>query len=76
MALLAPKTHRTFQLFVRCSNCLRNSSMPLLVPDVPDAPETAEELEYSGALASVRFFCRHCESAIGQITGVSGGELV
>lgn len=75
MGLAAEKCSRLFVLFVRCSNCLREKTIPVSVPNVPDAPRDGEELIESSYLASLRFECAQCESSIGELIGVGGGEL-
>ncbi len=63
----------TFELFIRCENCLRESLMVVEVPDVDDAPRDADQLADSNFLANLRFTCRHCRGNIGCVFGVAQG---
>jgi len=76
MGLAAEKCSRLFVLYVRCSNCLKEGTVPVSVPNEPDAPRDGEELIESAYLGSLRFSCQRCESPIGELVGVGGGELI
>jgi hypothetical protein len=73
MLALKPK-YRTFTLFIRCENCLRETMRDLNVPPGDDAPSDADELIDSGFLNNLSFCCGHCDSAIGRLVGVNVGE--
>lgn len=60
-----------FKLHIRCENCVRDYALLLDVPDVEDAPTTVDELIESEFLARQRFTCHVCESAIGNLIGVT-----
>lgn len=60
-----------YELHFFCSNCLKNQSAFLDVPDIEDAPRDAEELAESALLQRVRFVCDQCEGTIGTLVGIS-----
>jgi hypothetical protein len=60
-----------FQLFVRCTNCLRDTSPVLDVPVADDAPTDVDELLESAALQQFRFECQDCGSAIASLVGAN-----
>lgn len=76
MGLALVQSYRLFRLFIRCAHCLHDSVLDLPVPLHPDAPQTAGELECSGALSGVPFICQRCEGTSGRLTGISGGQIV
>lgn len=65
---------KEFNLHVRCSNCSRESGQTVSVPIGEGSPEDLEQLLESSALQNTPYQCRHCESVIGQLFGVSEGE--
>ena len=71
MGLAVEKMPSQLRLHIRCENCLRESSKVLDIPLGIDMPRDAYDLEESGLLGSVRFFCTPCESTIGQLFGIS-----
>ncbi|TRC78548.1 hypothetical protein FJV80_24720 [Mesorhizobium sp. WSM4310] len=75
MGLAVRKETRVFTLHVRCTNCLRESVLPIEIPDEEGAPANADDLVESGCLDRIRFQCGPCESVIAQLIGISGGEL-
>lgn len=75
MGLALRKETRVFTLHVRCSNCLRESTVHIEIPNEEGAPADADDLVESGCLDHVRYQCSPCESVIGQLIGVSGGEV-
>jgi hypothetical protein len=74
MGLALRKFYRTFSLHIRCENCLRETTRILDVPPGDDSPLSADELIESGFLRNMTFACAHCDSAIGQLFGISTGE--
>lgn len=64
-----------FRIYVRCSDCMATSSKRVVIPDVEDAPRSVDEFVESGAMASVRFACLRCESAIAEVIGVNEVEV-
>lgn len=76
MGLAAERETRLFRLLVRCTNCLRDSEVPLTIPVGEGAPCDREALVESAVLNELKFQCSRCESVIGQIVGISGGELI
>lgn len=69
MQLWSGGSSRKFELQIRCENCRRETARHVSVPDVDDAPSDVDELVESGFLASLRFSCVNCESAIGRLVG-------
>lgn len=67
---------RSFALLIRCSNCARDSEQEILVPCVDDAPSDVQEFLESAVLARFSYSCIDCESAIGRIIDVTGGQVV
>lgn len=76
MGLAQEKCDRVFLLFVRCTNCLADSTQHLMIPNVADTPRDTDELLESAALASMKFRCERCEGSIGELIGIGGGELL
>lgn len=66
-----PAVLARYELHLHCSNCLKNGSAFLDVPDVEGAPCDEEELAESALLSRQRFLCEVCESAIGTLVGIS-----
>lgn len=62
--------YRAFTLFLRCENCLRDSSKVVEVPPGDDSPTSADELLESGFLANVTFSCGPCGATIAQLVGI------
>lgn len=61
----------SFDLFIRCSNCLRDSARTLSFSNGPCTPTDVDELMESGCLNQVAYECEQCGSVIGQITGIN-----
>jgi hypothetical protein len=62
---------RGFLLHLHCANCQRPSTKTLAVPCVEGAPGTVDEFIEQMTARPVPFFCRHCESLIGDLVGVT-----
>lgn len=60
----------SFELVIRCDNCMRESVRRLNVPDVDDAPSDVDELLDSALLAHIGYGCMRCHGVIGQVTGI------
>ena len=62
---------RIFLVHCQCANCQRPSTKRVPIPMVEGAPGTVDE--FIGALEHnpVPFSCRHCESLIGELVGVT-----
>ena len=71
MGLALQNEWREFVLHIRCSNCNRESTQLVSVPAEEGAPEDIDELIHSAALQNTPYVCVHCDSAIGQLIGVS-----
>lgn len=71
MRLALEKTYRSFRLFIRCENCLRETAKVLDVPPGDDAPEDADDLIESGFLSNLSFCCGHCDSPIGRLFAIN-----
>lgn len=63
----------TFELHIRCDNCMRESVTEVNVPDVDDAPLDPEDLLGSAFLQSIPYRCRHCDGVIGRLFSITGG---
>lgn len=72
MGLAVERMPVQLRLHIRCENCLRESSKLLDVPPEADVPTDAYDLEKSGLLQNLTFFCQPCESTIGRLFGISG----
>lgn len=57
----------TFELHLRCENCMRESRKVVNVPNVDDAPCDPEDLIDSAFLQSIPYSCRHCHGSIGKL---------
>lgn len=62
---------RVFIVHCQCSNCLRPSSKRVPIPAVEGAPGSVDEFIEMLEHAPVPFACRHCESIIGELVGVT-----
>jgi hypothetical protein len=72
---LALRTSRyQYSLLVRCSNCLKDKAMAVVIY-CEGIPRQCD-LEDSEELQSLRYECERCGSLIGQVVGVSGGSQV
>lgn len=60
-----------FVVHCLCSNCQRPSSKRVPVPPVEGAPDTVDEFIEALEHNPVPFMCRHCESLIGELVGVT-----
>ncbi|MDQ1183556.1 hypothetical protein [Agrobacterium larrymoorei] len=69
---LALKSYRAFELFLRCENCMRETSRVIDVPPGDDSPNDADELMESGFLANLSFSCGPCGHPIAQLIGIKG----
>lgn len=65
------KGSRTFMLHCLCSNCQRASSKRVQVPKVEGAPADVDEFVAALEHQPVPFACRHCESLIGELVGIT-----
>lgn len=74
MGLALMKGQPPMRLHIRCANCLRESSRELEVPAGVDLPSDAHELGEGGYLDNVPFHCGHCDSSIGKLFAISGGN--
>lgn len=66
-----PSIAARFVLHLMCTNCLRQKTQHLDVPEMEDAPTCVDDLAGSQALASVRFVCQGCEGAIAEVIGIN-----
>lgn len=62
---------RKFHLHVQCSNCQRPSTQDVVVPAKLDAPTDVDEFVEQLETRPVPFHCRHCDSSIGELVGVT-----
>ncbi len=60
-----------FLVHCQCANCQRPSTKRVPVPRVDDAPATVDEFIEALEHSPVPFMCRHCESLIGELVGVT-----
>lgn len=65
------KGSRVFVVHCMCANCQRPSAKRVAVPPVEDAPSTVDEFIDALENNPVPFLCRHCESLIGELVGVT-----
>ena len=72
--LMALAGDRKFKLHLRCESCLATSTRVLSVPRVEDAPVYVDELMESAALQNLPFHCGRCDSMIGHVVAVTGGD--
>lgn len=63
-------SYRAFTLFLRCENCLRESSKVIELPPGDESPTCADELLESGFLANVSFCCGPCGNTLAQLIGI------
>lgn len=73
MGLALRNDWREFLLHIRCTNCNRQSIQGVSVPADEGCPEDVNDLIHSAALQNTPYRCLHCDSAIGQLIGVSEG---
>ena len=62
---------RKFLLHVNCSNCQRPSTKTVPIPVAEGAPASIDEFLEALEHNPVPFYCRHCESLIGELVGVT-----
>ncbi len=62
---------RSFLLHLHCANCQRPSTKAVVVPIAEGAPSTVDEFIDMLEYRPVPFSCRHCESLIGELVGVT-----
>lgn len=62
---------RVFIVHCHCANCQRPSARRVAVPLVEGAPSTVDEFIQAMEHNPVPFICRHCESLIGELVGVT-----
>lgn len=62
---------RTFVLHCHCSNCQQPSTKRVQVPIAEGAPSSVDEFVEMLEYQPVPFSCRHCESLIGELVGVT-----
>lgn len=62
---------RVFIVHCHCANCQRPSAKRVSVPQADGAPESVDEFIEALAHNPVPFSCRHCESLIGELVGVT-----
>ena len=62
---------RGFLLHCHCANCQRPSTKLVIVPAVEGAPSTVDEFLEALQAQPVPFFCRHCESLVGNLVGIT-----
>lgn len=75
MGLALRRDYRSFHLHIRCENCLRETMRVIEVPPGDGSPDDADELIESGFLGNMNFCCSHCDCVIGQLFGISQGEM-
>jgi hypothetical protein len=73
MGLAVLKSTAPFTLFLRCDNCMRDSTRCIELPVGDDIPRDPDELIESAFLGSLKFNCRPCGGVIGQLVGIEGG---
>jgi hypothetical protein len=62
---------RIFIVHCHCANCQRPSARRVAVPPVENAPATVEAFIEAMEHNPIPFVCRHCESLIGDLVGVT-----
>lgn len=62
---------RVFLVHCQCANCQRSSTKRVAVPRVVDAPSNVDEFIEALEHTPVPFTCKHCESLIGELVGVT-----
>lgn len=62
--------YKAFTLFLRCENCLRETTRIIEVPPGDDSPCDVDELLESGFLSQISFQCGPCGNPIAQLIGV------
>ena len=62
---------KVFLVHCQCANCQRPSTKRVPVPCVEDAPSSVDEFIDAMEHNPVPFTCRHCESLIGELVGVT-----
>ena len=62
---------RIFLVHCLCANCQRPSTKRVPVPPVDGAPRSVDEFIEGLEHAPLPFTCRHCESLIGELVGVT-----
>lgn len=60
-----------FLVHCLCANCQRPSAKRVVVPPLDDAPTSVDEFIEALEHNPVPFSCRHCESLIGELVGVT-----
>lgn len=60
-----------FKLYLRCTNCRKDSAHMLAVPQVDDAPSDVDELVDSSILRTQCFLCDRCDSPIATLVAVT-----
>lgn len=67
MGCVALKYKASFELHIRCDNCMRETVKTLDVPNVDDAPTDPEDLIDSAFLQSIPYRCTTCQCQVGQL---------
>lgn len=67
MGVAALEYKASFELHIRCENCMRESVKTVDVPDVDEAPIDPEDLVDSAFLQSIPYSCRPCGGVIGRL---------
>lgn len=62
---------RVFLVHCQCANCQRPSTKRVPIPMIEDAPSSVDEFIEALEHNPVPFTCRHCESLIGELVGVT-----
>lgn len=67
MHAVAIEYKASFELHIRCDNCMRETERVVNVPNVDDAPCDPEDLIDSAFLQSIPYRCRQCDGNIGRL---------
>lgn len=67
MPAIALECKASFELHIRCDNCMRESMKVVNVPHVDDAPCDPEDLIDSAFLQTIPYRCRQCQGLIGRL---------
>lgn len=62
---------RTFVLHCLCANCQQPTAKRVSIPAVDGAPSDVDEFAEMIEHQPVPFVCRHCESIIGELVGIT-----
>lgn len=73
MGLATREATAQFTLYLRCDNCMRESTRDIRLPVGEGIPRDADELVESAFLGDLKFNCRPCGSVIAQLVGIEGG---